>query len=149
MLLQEDMFPIVRIHYDLAHPNGPMASLASFEAQLARAQPLVLIGSGANRQRQDQEERRDIALWMKRHRDALRRLVLALVYVEHDAADRAVALAGADTYEKFWGYPMLVTASDDEALGLATRLLKGQSVGDTTVSSGDVAAIGLCDRAAR
>jgi AraC-like ligand binding domain len=51
--------------------------------------------------------------------------------------------------EKFWGYPMLVTASDDEALGLAARLLKGQSIGDIMVSSGDVTPIELSDPVAR
>lgn len=149
MLLQDDMFPIVRICYDLAHPGGLAASFAALEAQLARARPFVLIGSGANRQEQDHTERRDVALWMKRHREALRRFVLALVYVEPDATDRAAAQASAATYEKFWGYPMLVAASDDDALQLAARLLESGPVGDIMISVGAVTAVEPCDPMAR
>lgn len=126
MLLQDDMFPIVRIRYDLAHPDGLTASLVAFEAQLARARPFVLIGSGANQREQDHAERRELALWMKRHRAALHRFVLALVYVEPDPIERVAAHAGAGPYEKFWGYRMLVAASEDAAHDLATRLLDGE-----------------------
>lgn len=126
MLIEDDDFPIVRMHYDRNGPDGLSEGFAAFEAQLARAQPFVLIGRGADAQTQDHEERKQIALWMKRHREPLRQFVLALVYVEPQAANRFIARSGAETYAKFWGYPMLVTASQVDALAVATRLLAGE-----------------------
>lgn len=126
MLLEDQDFPIVRLHYDRSGPNGLAEGFAAFEAQLARGKAFVLIGRGANEQAQDHEERKQVALWMKRHREPLRQHVLALVYIEPQAANRFVARSGADTYAKFWGYPMLVTASDEDALAVAARLLAGE-----------------------
>lgn len=126
MLLEDQHFPIVRLHYDRSGPGGLAEGLAAFEAQLARGEVFVLLGRGANEQTQDHEERKQVALWMKRHREPLRKLVLALVYVEPQAANRFVARSDADAYAKFWGYPMLVAASDEDALALAARLLSGE-----------------------
>lgn len=135
MLLDHTDFPIVRIDYDASGSGGLTASLAAFEALLGHRHSFVLIGRGASGQEQDHEERRQIALWMKRNREALGQYVLALVYVEPQAAHRITARAGAEMYRKFWGYPMLVTSSDDEARAMAARLLAGEPVGDVAMSS--------------
>ncbi|WP_206245649.1 hypothetical protein [Novosphingobium terrae] len=132
MHLKAHAFPIVRMDFDQDSPGGLDESLATFEALLARRQEFVLIGRGANRQEQDHEERKTLAIWMKRHRDSLRSYVLALVYVAPEADDRLAAEAGAATYEKFWGYPMLVTANDAEGLAMAGCLLAGESISVAT-----------------
>ncbi|WCM25982.1 hypothetical protein NDN01_18420 [Sphingomonas sp. QA11] len=126
MLIEDDDFPMVRLHYNRSGPGGLDEGFTAFEAQLNRARPFVLIGHGAGAQAQDHEERKRVALWMKRHREPLRQFVLALVYVEPQAANRFVARSGAETYAKFWGYPMLVTASDEDARAVAARLLAGE-----------------------
>ncbi|WP_206244111.1 hypothetical protein [Novosphingobium terrae] len=114
--------------YDQVSPGGLEESLALFEGFLARCEVFVLIGRGAHRLEQDHKERKTLALWMKRHRQALQRYVLALIYVAPEAGDRLAAEIGAASYEKFWGYPMLVTASDAEALAMAGCLLAGEPI---------------------
>jgi hypothetical protein len=134
MLIDDDDYPMVRLHYDRSGPGGLAEGFARFEVQLDRDRPFVLIGRGADTQAQDHEERKQVALWMKRHREPLRQLVLALVYVESQTANRFVARSVAETYAKFWGYPMLVTASDEDARAVAARLLAGEPAAKIGVS---------------
>jgi hypothetical protein len=123
MLLESSAFPFVRMDYGQSGPGGLDASLAAFAALLTRKQAFVLIGHGAGGQQQDHEQRRQLALWMKAHREGLRRFVLALVYIAPETKDRQGAEATAEMYEKFWGYPMLVTSSETQAKAMATALL--------------------------
>lgn len=130
MLIQDSDFPIVRMHYDQAGAEGDLSGLARFDELLSQTSPFVLIGLGASDEahKHTPEERKQMALWMKRNREPLRRLVKAMVYVEPHAAKRLVAKAQALVFAKGWGFPMIVAASEGQALTIAERLLAGVPV---------------------
>lgn len=127
MLVDDTKFPIVRMHYNRADDRGDEVSFQIFEDLLARKRPFVLIGLGAEPdQVQSTEERKRLTLWMKRNRQALHTHVRAMVYVEPSPAKRFLAKTSAPIFQKLWGYPILVSASEAEAEGIAARLLAGE-----------------------
>jgi hypothetical protein len=130
MLLEDAAFPIVRMHYDRTGPEDDESGFALFEALLAQPRPFVLVGLGGSDagHEHSHEERKYLALWMKRHREPLHRLVKAMVYVEPQLAKRFVAQAQAIVFAKAWGFPMIVAAAELEALTIAERLLAGEAV---------------------
>jgi hypothetical protein len=128
LLIEAEAFPIVRIRYDQEGPSGQDNNLALFEALLDREQPFVLIGNGEHLQQESHEERKRIALWMKRNRVRLNRLVRAMVYVEPNTVKRLAARPATFVFEKFWGFPMLVSESDRDATAIAESLLAASAV---------------------
>jgi hypothetical protein len=138
MLLDDTKFPIVRLHYNQADEQGEGSGFQRFEALLERRQPFVLIGLGAQPdQVQSVEERKQVTLWMKRNRPALHTYVRAMVYVEPSPAKRFLAKASAPVFQKFWGYPILVSASEADAEAVAERLLAGEVAADIDVEQTD------------
>ncbi|SSB96305.1 hypothetical protein SAMN04488697_104379 [Pseudomonas sp. 43mfcvi1.1] len=102
-------------------------SLAEFEALIARNEPFVLLSSeGLDKEQPEHspDEMKQMALWMKRHKSELKKYVKASIHIESSLTKRLAGKAFAVVYEKFWGYPMLITATEDEALALAQRLLE-------------------------
>lgn len=102
-------------------------SLVEFEALLARNEPFVLLSNESLDQGQPEhspDEMKQMALWMKRHKSELKRYVKASIHIESSLTKRLAGKAFAVVYEKFWGYPMLMTATEDEALALAQNLLE-------------------------
>ena len=128
MLIEAEAFPIVRIRYDRTESAGQNNSLELFEALLDREQPFVLIGNGAQLHEESHEERKQIALWMKRNRARINRLVKAMVYVDPNTEQHLAARPAAFVFEKFWGFPLLVSKSDHEAMGIAESLLAASAV---------------------
>lgn len=127
MLVDDTQFPIVRMHYNRTDDRGDEVSFQIFEDLLGRNQIFVLVGLGAEAdQVQSNEERKRLTLWMKRNREALHTYVRAMVYVEPSPAKRFLAKASAPIFQKFWGYPILVSASEAEAEAIAVRLLAGE-----------------------
>lgn len=138
MLLEDTEFPIVWMHYNRTDPRGDEASFLVFDNLLGRKQPFVLIGIGAvDDHEHSAGERKQVTLWMKRNREALRNYVRAMVYIEPSPARRFVAKASTTVFEKFWGYPMLVAASENEALAIAGRLLNGEEASALDVGQSD------------
>ncbi|WP_343616993.1 hypothetical protein [Novosphingobium sp.] len=127
MLIDDAQFPLVHMHYNRADARGDEVSFQLFEDLLGRGKPFVLIGLGAAAEQvQSNEERKQLTMWMKRNRKALNKYVLAMVYVEPSPAKRFLAKTSAPIFQKFWGYPILVSASEGEAEGIAARLLAGE-----------------------
>jgi hypothetical protein len=131
MLLNAATFPIVKLSYDQGLAGTADEAFAAFEALLDRGTPFVIIGQGANgdidEHEHDPGEQRRLALWSKKHKPRLREFVKALIYVEPSRAKRIGMRAFQIMSEKFWGYPMLVAASEAEALEMAHGLLKSLS----------------------
>lgn len=130
MILEDKSFPIVRLHYDADPQDGQETLFETFERLLALETPFVLIGFGGSNRESSHEERKSVNLWMKRNRAALRSFVTGMVYVEPKPANRFILRSNADTYKIFWGYPMLVSATEPEALLIAERLLAGTPADD-------------------
>ncbi|SBS32997.1 hypothetical protein MSP8887_01838 [Marinomonas spartinae] len=133
MLLDVSQFPLVWIRLN-AQCADPEASLFDeFEALLARKSVFVLLNDeGLNEDEGDHEhspeEMKQMSLWMKRHRSELRSFVKAAIYIEPNTAKRLATKAFALVYEKFWGYPMFMVATKNEALDLAQTLLLSEQI---------------------
>jgi len=127
MLVDDTHFPLVRMHYNRDDDRGDEVSFQLFEDLLERKRSFVLIGLGAETEHvHSNEERKRLTLWMKRNREALHTHVRAMVYVEPSPAKRFLVKTSAPVFQKFWGYPILVSASEAEAEGIAARLLAGE-----------------------
>lgn len=128
MLIDATQFPLVWMRIN-AQSNAPEASpFAEFEALLARKEVFVLLndeGLDKGEHEHSPEEMKQTSLWMKRHKSELRAFVKAAIYIESSTAKRLATKAFSLVYEKFWGYPMLMVATKDEALALAKKLLPG------------------------
>ncbi|KQQ56726.1 hypothetical protein ASF66_20860 [Pseudomonas sp. Leaf129] len=101
-------------------------SLAEFEDLLARDEAFVLLsheGLGKEQPAHTPDEKKQMALWMKRHKTLLKKYVKASIQIESNFTKRIAGKTFAIVYEKFWGYPMIMTATENEALTLAKKLL--------------------------
>lgn len=119
-------FPLVRMNYSGAGQQGIEETLQIFEQCLQRKQAFVFLGWAADFDKDPNEnvaDRRAVSLWMKQHKAELRDYVKAMYYVEPSAVKRLAAKAFAVIYGKFWGHPMIVTESRDEAVKQAYELL--------------------------
>ena len=140
MLIDSTQFPLVWIQFSKS-PSTPNAPLfAEFEALLARREVFVLInGEGLDKDEKEhsKEETKQTTLWMKRNKAELRAFIKAGIYIEPNAAKRLAAKAFAVVFEKFWGYPMRIVATKDEAVALAQSLLAQQHAEKCTLNGRD------------
>ncbi|WP_455813620.1 hypothetical protein [Pseudomonas graminis] len=126
MLIDASQFPLVWIQFDAPDrdPDAPLFS--GFEALLARQQAFVILndeGLPQGRREQPAEEMKQITRWMKAYKNELQAFVKAAIHIEPDESKRLAATHFTLFYEKFWGYPMLLTASREEALIMAATCL--------------------------
>jgi len=128
MFLNAEEFPIVKLSYDQGLAQTEDEAFAAFERLLDREAPFVIIAEGAvpddAHHDHDPAERKKLALWSKKNRQRLRAFVKAMIYIEPSAAKRLAMKAFQVVSEKFWGYPLLVAASETEALDKAKELLR-------------------------
>ncbi|WP_372387235.1 hypothetical protein [Xanthomonas axonopodis] len=129
MLIDTTEFPLVWMSLKKSSPDSDASQFAEFEALLARKEVFVIIndeGLDGEEHSHTKEEAKQTTLWMKRNKPALKAYIKAGIYIEPNAAKRLATKAFAVVFEKFWGYPMLIVATKDEALTLAQRLLQGK-----------------------
>jgi hypothetical protein len=129
MPLDSSNFPLVWMHYDSGPEHDHDKDFAAFEASLARGAPFVILTDSAPSEEHDhsQEEKKRTSLWMKKHKMALRALVLAMIVIEPSAAKRMAFKAFGVAFAKFWGYPLRLAATREEALEIAAELLAGRA----------------------
>lgn len=98
---------------------------AALEANLKRGAPFVLLTDSAPTEGHEhsQEEKKRTSLWMKKHKVELRTLVLALIVIEPSATKRLAFKPFGIAFAKFWGYPMRLASSREEAIDIAGKLL--------------------------
>ena len=128
MLIDSSQFPLVyiRVQPDAsAEADGQPAQLLAMSALLHRAQAFVFLGGEDFGQKHEhtQEDRKQLSLWMKQNKTAIRAYTKAMILVEKNTAKRLAAQAAALMFGKFWGYPLLIAASDDAALAMAKQCL--------------------------
>ncbi len=118
-------FPLVWVSYDKDPGHDHDEDFKAFEANLERGAPFVILTDSAPSEDHEhsQEEKKRTALWMKKHKVELRTLVLALIVVEPSAAKRLAYKPFGVTFAKFWGYPMKLASSREEAVEIARKLL--------------------------
>ncbi|WP_047309947.1 hypothetical protein [Rhodopseudomonas palustris] len=129
MPMDNSNFPFVWMSYTDAPGHDHDEDFASFEENLKRGEPFVVLTDSAPSEDHEhsQAERKRTSLWMKKHKAELRKLVLAMIIVEPSAAKRLAFKAFGITFQKFWGYPMLLASSRDEAMAIGRKLLSDRA----------------------
>lgn len=125
MLMNSSDFPLVWMNLTQEPGHDHQKDFEEFEANLQRAEPFVILTDTAPAEdhAHSPEEKKRTALWMKKHKAELRRLVLALILVESNSAKRLGFKAFAVLFAKFWGYPLLLAPSREQAIEMAKDLL--------------------------
>ncbi len=92
---------------------------------MKRNEAFVLLTHSAptENHKHSQEEKKYTSLWMKKHKAELRNLVLAMIVIESSAAKRVALMAFGVIFLKFWGYPLVLASTCEEALHTAEKLL--------------------------
>ncbi|MDH0729207.1 hypothetical protein N5F23_02225 [Pseudomonas sichuanensis] len=126
MILDSTGFPMVWMNVGTAGIDTDDEGFKAFEVLVAGGEPFVLLDAERANQAQaapSQEAQKQLSLWMKRHKAALRSVVKAQVHIEPDLGRRQVASAFAAKFELFWGYPLFVVGSREEGMSLARKLM--------------------------
>lgn len=124
MNIDANNYPIVRMQNDPSLDMGVEEVLASFSKLLLLGRPFAFIGEGTPEDEGGNgDDRRQVTLWMKANKAELRRLVKGHVQIVPDASKRAEMEAFSVVFGKFWGYPMFIATSEEEAQGKARSLL--------------------------
>lgn len=125
MSMNSSNFPLVWMNITQEPGHDHQKDFDEFEANLQRGEPFVLLTDTAPEEEHEHspEEKKRTALWMKKHKAELRRLVLAMILVEPNSAKRLGFKAFSVVFTKFWGYPLLLAASREQAVEMAGELL--------------------------
>jgi hypothetical protein len=125
MSVNSSDFPFVWMKLTQEPGHDHQKDFAEFEANLQRGEPFVLLTdiAPAEDHEHSPEEKKRTALWMKKHKIELRKWVLAMILVEPNSAKRLGFRAFAAVFAKFWGYPLLLAASRQQAMEMARELL--------------------------
>jgi len=125
MPLDSTNFPLVWMSFEEGPGHDHDKDYEAFEANLKRGLPFVLLTNSAPAEDHEhtQEEKKRTSLWMKKHKAELRTLVLAMIVIEPSAAKRLAFKPFGVAFAKFWGYPMRLASSREEALEIAGKLL--------------------------
>ncbi|WP_319772205.1 hypothetical protein [Breoghania sp.] len=129
MPLDSTDFPRVWMSYDETPDHDHDEDFEELEATLRRGTPFVILTDSAPSENHahSQEEKKRTALWMKKHKTELRTLVLAMIVIEPSAAKRMTFKPFGVAFAKFWGYPMKLASSREEAMEIAGKLLSEHS----------------------
>lgn len=125
MLINSSDFPFVWMNLAQEPGHDHEKDFAELEANLQRGEPFVLLTdtAPADDHEHSPAEKKRTALWMKKHKVELRKLVLAMIMIEPNSAKRLGFKAFAVVFAKFWGYPLLLAASREQAMETARELL--------------------------
>lgn len=125
MPLDSTNFPLVWMSFDHGPDHDHDEDFAELESNLKRGAPFVILTASAPSEEHEhsQEEKKRTSLWTKKHKVELRGLVLAMIVIEASAAKRLAFTAFGATFSKFWGYPLKLASSREEALEIAEGLL--------------------------
>lgn len=126
MLLDSTYFPLVWMDTGNTTIDTRDEGFAAFETLLAGAEPFVLLDAERARQKANghtHDEQKQLSLWMKRHKAALRTYVRGQILIEPDADKQEAAQLFAAKFEAFWGYPLHIVATQEEAFKVANQLL--------------------------
>ena len=131
MPMNSSDFPLVWMNLAQEPGHDHQKDFDAFEANLRRDEPFVILSDTAPPAEEHQhspEEKKRLALWMKKHKAQLRKQVLAMIQIEPSQAKRLGYKAFAALFAKFWGYPLLLAASREEAVEMARALLSKDGV---------------------
>ena len=130
--MQIDMteFPIVKMDYSVPYNTDFREILQHLSDLLARKKPFVIIGKGERSEEdeaQSRVDRHEASIWAKDHRAAIQKWIKMHYYVETDAEKVLEMEEFSVIFEKFWGYPLIVVPSMEDAYQRAETLLNSKS----------------------
>ncbi|GAA5098683.1 hypothetical protein [Wohlfahrtiimonas larvae] len=118
-------FPIVRVDYVKGPNENIEDTLSDLSDLLKRQQPFVFVGEGVpQEENKNLEERKKVALWMKANHEDVQKWIKGHVHVVKEADKFEMMQEFSIIFKKFWGYPMIVVRTSEEALSEAALLLK-------------------------
>ena len=125
MPLDISNFPLVWMSYDEGPDHDHHEDFEALEASFKRGAPFVILTDNAPTEdhKHSQQQKKLTALWMKRHKTELRTLVLAMIVIETSAAKRLAFKSFGVAFAKFWGHPLKIASSREEAMEIADKLL--------------------------
>lgn len=130
MSMNSASFPFVWIDFGGGQGHDSQQDFEEFETNLKREEPFVLLSASAPGEDHEhtQEEKKRTSLWMKKHKIELRKLVVAMILIEPNTAKRFGFKAFSVVFAKFWGYPLMLASSREEAMAIAEKLLSVKSL---------------------
>ena len=130
MTMNSSDFPLVWLNFSHQPGHDAQKDFDEFEANLKRGESFVILSDSSPSEDHEHtpEEKKLVSLWMKKHKLQLRTLVLAMIVVEPSQAKRVAYKAMSAMFAKFWGYPMILAASREQAIDMARELLSTGAV---------------------
>lgn len=119
-------FPIVRVSIASTQKEKNQDQyFIDYENLLQRGEKFVMINEvsapDVTETKSDKAHMKMMNLWMKKNREALSTLVLAMIQVEPDPIKRQAAIDFQVVFEKYWGHKLVVVETYTEALTLAQQ----------------------------
>lgn len=129
MSMSSSNFPYVWMSFSQDPEHDNEKDFEEFEENLKRDEPFVILTDTAPTEdhKHSPEDKKRTALWMKKNKAELRKLVLAMILIEPSQAKRLGIKAFSVLFTKFWGYPLILASSREEAMAIAEGLLSAHS----------------------
>lgn len=131
MKMDASQFPVVWVRESTDDTVSVQETLAEYLSLLKLGESFVVIAnefpSQQERKQEKVEDRRAATLFMKAYKTELRQLIKGHIQIVSGPEEKIEAQQFSSIFEKFWGYPMLVVDTQEQAELLAATLLKGGS----------------------
>lgn len=115
-------FPIIRSRTEAIMPGYAARWESEMNALLVLGIPFVVIFPG-EASKETPEDRKHRGMWLKRNKQALRRLCLSMIIIAPDDLKRVALRAQMAMAAKAFGIPMAIACSFEEAYASAKRLI--------------------------
>ena len=131
MIIDDSKFPIVLVDFQHSleqtrtENHNHDKDMAAFTGLFESGKPFVMVSTGEapeEKHKHSREETRKINAWRKLNKEKLK-CIQATIQVEPNKVKRVGLKLFASVYEKFWGNPLLLAQTQEEALELAESLL--------------------------
>ena len=136
MIIDDSKFPIVFVDFQHSHNHAENEEhnhdddLAIFTNLFERGKSFVMISTGETPEenhKHSREETKQVNAWRKINKEKLK-YTKATIQVEPSKVKRIGLTLFASVYEKFWGNPLLLAQTQEEALEIAEKVLNKASL---------------------
>jgi len=131
MIIDDSKFPIVLVDFQHSleqaenENHNHDTDMVAFTSLFDSGKPFVMVSTGEapeEKHKHSREETRKINAWRKINKEKLK-CIKATIQVEPSKVKRAGLKLFSSVYEKFWGNPLLLAQTQEEALELAANVL--------------------------
>ncbi|GAA5102253.1 hypothetical protein [Wohlfahrtiimonas larvae] len=125
MKIDSRNFPIVHLNYATSNRKNYNQILLHLKQLLDRKEPFVIIGKGVHDSDEERvDDRRKISFWAQANKKEVQKYIKVHLYIVQNEEDRKSMEEFSETFEEFWGYPLVAVNSEEEALSKAYLLLE-------------------------